>query len=158
MASWRLFRLLQSCCGNCWYTSRIVVVTFLPSRQAAIPSRSRDFDPDTRRHAFRLCASLRHSIFTTGSMPCWPMALGDGTPEWAESLFHGGDRGTSSTGSLRRSLWCTPAYWLDFLSYLTTDASNFQSALDPSGGRGEMAMVAPCCHHWFGTACAVGLI
>ena len=30
---WRrgaFFRLLQSCCGNCWHTSRIVVVTVLP--------------------------------------------------------------------------------------------------------------------------------
>ena len=29
---------------------------------------------------------------------------------------------TSSTGSLRQSLQCTPAYWLDFLSYLSTDS------------------------------------
>ena len=50
---------------------------------------------------------------------------------------------TSSSGSLRRSLRSSPAYWLDFLCYLTTDASNFQSAPDPSGRRGEMAMVAP---------------
>ena len=45
------------------------------SRQAAIPSRSRDFDPETRRlqlrHAFGLWVSLRHPIFTTGSMPFW---------------------------------------------------------------------------------------
>ena len=65
---------------------------------------------------------------------------------------------TSSTGSLRQSLQCTPAYWLDFLSYLSTDSSLFQSAPDPSGGRGEMAMVAPCCLPLYGTACAVGLI
>ena len=64
----------------------------------------------------------------------------------------------SSTGSLRRSLRCTSACWLDFLSYLATDASNFQSAPDPSGGRGEMAIVAPCCHACYGTVCAVGLI
>ena len=63
-------------------------------------------------------------------------------------------RSTSSTGSLRRS----PAYWLDSLPYLTTDASNFQSVPDPSGSRGEVAMVAPCCHPCQGTACAVGLI
>ena len=50
---------------------------------------------------------------------------------------------TSSTGSLRQSLQCTPAYCLDFLSYLSTDFSVFQSAPDPSGSRGEMAMVAP---------------
>ena len=30
---------------------------------------------------------------------------------------------TSSGCSLWQSLRCTPAYWLDFLSYLTTDAS-----------------------------------
>ena len=154
-------------------------------------------------HAFGLWASLRHPIFTTGSMPFWladaekvitalsvlfsfqyllrlfprdalhrftahsghwpfagdseasdwqPMALGDGTPEWADSLFQGEfeafvflflQLSTSSTGSLRPSLRSSPAYWLDFRSYLTTDASNFQSAPDPSGGRGEMAMVAP---------------
>ena len=41
------------------------------SRQAASPSRSRDFDPGTRRHAFGLRVLLRHSIFTTGSMPFW---------------------------------------------------------------------------------------
>ena len=113
-----------------------------PSRQAAIPLRSRDFDPGTRRHAFGLWASLRHPIFTTGSMPFWladaekettalsvlfsfryllrlfprnalhtalsghwpfagdseapdwqPMALRIGTPEWADSLFQGRDRG-----------------------------------------------------------------
>ena len=40
-------------------------------RQAAFPSRSRDVDPSTRRHAFGLWVSLRHPIFTTGSMPFW---------------------------------------------------------------------------------------
>ena len=42
-----------------------------PRRQAAILSRSRVFDPGTRRHAFGLWVSLRHPIFKTGSMPCW---------------------------------------------------------------------------------------
>ena len=37
---------------------------FFHSRQAAIPSRSRDLDPGARRHAFGLRASLRHPIFT----------------------------------------------------------------------------------------------
>ena len=81
-----------------------------------------------------------------------PIALRNGTPEWADSFFKEEIEAfvflflqlcTSSSGSLRRSLRSTPAYWLDFLSYLTTDASNFQSAPDPSGRRGEMAMVAP---------------
>ena len=49
----------------------------------------------------------------------------------------------SSLGSLRRSLRCTPAYWLDFLSCLSTDASLFQCAPNPSRGKGKMAMVAP---------------
>ena len=81
------------------------------------------------------------------------MPLRDGTPEWADSsylqeeveafVFLFLQRSTSSTGSLRRSLRCAPAYLLDFLSYLSTDASLFQCAPDPSRGRGEMAMVAP---------------
>ena len=97
---------------------------------------------------------------------CQPISLGDGTPEWATVYFEEEieafvflflQRSTSSTGVLRRSLRCTPAYWLDFPSYLTTDVSNFQTAPDPTGGRGEMAM-SPCCHPLHGTACAVGLI
>ena len=67
-------------------------------------------------------------------------------------------RSTNSTGSLKLSLRCTPSYWLDILSYLSTDASLFQIAPDPFGSRGEMAMVAPCCHPFYGTACAVRLI
>ena len=67
-------------------------------------------------------------------------------------------RSSSSTGSLKRSLRCTPAYLLDFLSHLSTDATLFQSAPDPSGSKGEMAMVAPFCHPLCGTACAAGLI
>ena len=47
------------------------------------------------------------------------------------NLFQSSRLSFSSTGSLRRSLRCV------FLSYLTTDASNFQSAPDPSGGRGR---------------------
>ena len=72
-----------------------------------------------------------------------PMAFRNGTPEWGLTahfkeefeafVFLFLQRSTSSTGSLRRSLRCAPAYWLDFLSYLTTDASNFQRAPDPSG-------------------------
>ena len=50
MASWRLFRLLQGCCGNCWYTSRIVVVTVLPTvgKQSSVSAR----DSDSRRVVF----------------------------------------------------------------------------------------------------------
>ena len=181
-------------------------------------SRSRDFDPSTRRHAFGLWVSLRHSIFTAGSMPPWladaekettalsvlfsfqyllphfprdalqrytalsghwPFAADSEASDWAAHGFWGWDSGgltayfkeefeafvflfvqlsSSSTGSPRRSLRCIPAYWLDFLSYLTTDASNFHGAPDPSRSRGEKAMVAPCCHPWYGTACSVGLI
>ena len=46
-------------------------------------------------------------------------------------------RSTSSTGSPCRSLRCTPACWLDFLSYLSTDASRFQCAPDPSRVEGR---------------------
>ena len=41
---------------------------------------------------------------------------------------------------------------------VSTDASLFQSAPNPSGSGGEMAMVDPRCHPCYGTACAVGLI
>ena len=68
MASWRqcpsakLLRQLQ-------YTGRIVVFA------AVFPSRSCDFGSESRRLqpllAFGLWVSLRHPIFTTGSMPFW---------------------------------------------------------------------------------------
>ena len=52
---------------------RIVVFAGLPT--AVFPSRSCDFGSETRRLqpllAFELWVSLRHPIFTTGSMPFW---------------------------------------------------------------------------------------
>ena len=96
----------------------------------------------------RLPETVKHLAVS----PC-PLGLGlrSGLPVYFEEeieafVFLFLQRSSSSTASLRRSLRCTPAYWLDFLSYLTTDASNFQSAPDPSGGGGELAMVAPGCH------------
>ena len=45
------------------------------NQQAVLPSRSRDFDPRRVDYSFvtpfGLWASLRHSIFTTSSMPFW---------------------------------------------------------------------------------------
>ena len=44
-------------------------------------------------------------------------------------------RRASSTGSLRRSLWCTPAYWLDCPALPgQRTPRTFQSAPDPSEG------------------------
>ena len=68
-----------------------------------------------------------------------PMALRDGTPEWADSFFQGRVRGLRVP--LPAALY-EFVYWLDFLSYMTTDASNFQSPLTPLRVDGEMAMVA----------------
>ena len=67
--------LLQGCCGNCLYTSRIVVVTFLPTdgkqqsrlglvtftQEASIPASS----------CLRAVGVPASPIFTTGSMPFW---------------------------------------------------------------------------------------
>ena len=177
------------------------------SLQAAFPSRSCVFDPGTRRHAFGLRVSLRHPIFTTGSMPFWladaakettalfvlfsfqhclrlcphdalhrftalyghwPFAGDSGASDWQPMDYFKEEfeafmflffyRSASSTGFPCRSLRCTPAYWLDFLSYVSTDSSLFQCKPDTSRCRKEMTMVAPYCHPLYGTACAVGLI
>ena len=48
-----------------------MVTVLSPYGTQSFLSRSRVFDPGTRRHAFGLWVSLRHPIFTTGSMPFW---------------------------------------------------------------------------------------
>ena len=92
-----------------------------------------------------------------------PMALGDGTPEWADSLFQGRVRG------LRVPLPPAQYKFVGFPEAVSSVNTRVLAGLSvlPVHGRlalskrpcgGEMAMVAPCCHPWCGTACAVGLI
>ena len=96
-------------------------------------------------------------------MPLW-----NGTPEWAYSLFLGRDRGLRvplppsqyefDGFPVSVSSVCTRVLAglsvLPFHGRLTLSMRPFTL----QGGRGEMAMVAPCCHPFHGTACAVGLI
>ena len=65
MASWRL------CCGNWWDTSRIVVVTFLPTVCKQHSCLGLAILTQVLVVTFGLWVSLRHSIFTTGSLSFW---------------------------------------------------------------------------------------
>ena len=93
------------------------------------------------------CASVTSSKPTPLGMGCLWLASGT-------CLL-----GPSSLYALRTS-WTMPAVrvqvlvFLDFVYWLSLLYTN---APDLFGGRGEMAMAVPCCHSFYGTACAFGL-